>query len=59
MCQVDAVLQQCHHDEKNTIESEVRAVDALKKEMESKCVCCEFSSKVEFEKAIAKALQTK
>ena len=46
-----------HHDEKNTIESEVKAVEAFKNEMESKCVCCEFSSKVEFEKAIA--LQTK
>ena len=47
-----------HHDEKNTIESEVKAVEAFKKEMESKCVCREFSGKVEFEKAIAEALQT-
>ena len=48
-----------HHDEKNTIESEVEAVEVFKTDMDSKCVCYEFSSKAKFEKAIAKALQTK
>lgn len=64
---VDAAIQTCakvmlffnsHHDEKNTIESEVKVVEVLKKEMKSKCVCCDFNGKAEFEKAIAEALQT-
>lgn len=45
-----------HHDEKNTIESEVKAVEALKKEMESNCVCCEFSNKADFEATLTKAI---
>ncbi len=45
-----------HHDEKNTIESEVKAVEVFKKEMESKCVCCEFSGKADFEVLLAKVL---
>lgn len=44
-----------HHDEKNTIESEVKAVEAFKKEMKSKCVCCEFSGKADFEIALQKS----
>ena len=47
-----------HHDEKNTIESEVKAVEALKKEIESKCVCCEFSGKTDLEKQLLLILQT-
>lgn len=46
-----------HHDEKNTIESEVKAVEAVKNEMESKCVCCEFSGKADFEIILANALE--
>lgn len=46
-----------HHDEKNTIESEVKAVEAFKNEMESKCVCCEFSGKADFEIILANALE--
>lgn len=44
-----------HHDEKNTIESEVKAVEAFKKEMKSKCVCCEFGGKADFEIALQKS----
>lgn len=45
-----------HHDEKNTIESEVKAVEAFKKEMESKCVCCEFNGRVDFENKLINAI---
>ena len=44
-----------HHDEKNTIESEVKAVEAFKKERKSKCVCWEFNGKADFEASLAKA----
>lgn len=46
-----------HHDEKNTIESEVKAVEVFKKEMASTCVCCEFSGKADFEASLVKAME--
>ena len=46
-----------HHDEKNTIESEVKAVEEFRKEMESKCDCCEFNSKVDLEDSLIKATE--
>ena len=46
-----------HHDENNTIESEVKAVEEFRNEMKSKCVYCEFGGKEEFEKVMVEALQ--
>lgn len=63
---VKAAIQTCakvmlffnsHHDQKNTIESEVKAVEAFKNAMESKCVCCEFSGKADFESILTKVLK--
>lgn len=42
----------------NTIPAEGKAVEAFKKEMKSKCVCCEFGGKVGFEKILFETIQT-
>lgn len=47
-----------HHDEKNTIESEVKAVEAFKRERESKCVCCEFNGKSDFLNLLVKGIES-
>lgn len=48
-----------YQDPENTIPAEGKAVDAFKKEMESKCVYFEFNSKTDYESAMTEALKTK
>lgn len=45
-----------YKDPKNTIPAEGKAVEAFMKEMESKCVCCEFNGKADFEASLTKTL---
>lgn len=45
-----------YQDPENTIPTEEKAVEAFKKEMESKCACYEFSGKVDFEMALLRSL---
>lgn len=47
-----------YQDPENTIPSEGVVVVDFRKKMESKCVCCEFSGRMDFEKIITEALQT-
>lgn len=37
-----------HHDEKNTLESEVRAIWEFRGKWQSKCVCIDYSNNREF-----------
>ena len=48
-----------YQDPENTIPAEVMVVDVFKKEMESKCVCCVFNGKADFESAMAEVLKSK
>ena len=41
-----------HHDEKNTIPAEGKAVESFKKKMETKCVACCFNDRNSFEKLL-------
>lgn len=45
-----------YQDPENTIPAEEKAVQAFKKEMESKCVCCEFNGRVDFENKLINAI---
>ncbi len=45
-----------HHDEKNTIESEVKAIESFRSGLKDRCVCGEFESKCKFEAALEKEL---
>lgn len=47
----------CHHDEKNTIASEVKSDETFKKDIANKCTCCEFNGKVDFEESVKEYLQ--
>jgi co-chaperonin GroES (HSP10) len=47
-----------YQDPENTIPSEGVVVVVFRKKMDSKCVCCEFSGRMDFEKVISEALQT-
>ncbi len=38
-----------HHDEKNTIASEVRSIDDFHTKMQEKCLCLSYNSNSEFE----------
>jgi len=38
-----------HHDEKNTITSEVKAVEAFREIIQDKCACVDYNSKNVFE----------
>jgi len=46
-----------YQDPENTIPAEGKAVEAFKKKMESKCVCCEFNGKAIFEASLVKAME--
>ena len=41
-----------HHDEKNTIESEVKKIAAFRTKVQDKCVCVDYNSKGNFEVAL-------
>jgi len=41
-----------HHDEKNTIESEVKKIEAFRARVQEKCVCVEYSNTGNFEEVL-------
>ena len=41
-----------HHDEKNTIDSEVRKIEAFRERVQDKCICVDYNSKSMFEQVI-------
>ena len=41
-----------HHDEKNTIESEVKKIEAFRENVKDKCVCTEYNNNSGFEEAL-------
>ena len=45
-----------HHDEKNTMESEVKRIEAFREKVYSKCVCVEYNNNSKFEEALKNAL---
>ena len=47
-----------YQDPENTIPAEGRAVEEFKNEMMSKCVCCEFTSKVDFENRLTETIES-
>ena len=47
-----------YNDEKNTIPSELQRVVEYKEKIKKKCLCIEFSGKVDFEKSLFEILQT-
>ena len=46
-----------HHDEKNTISIEVKAVKVFRKELKSKYICVEFSGKFGFDAVLRDCLE--
>lgn len=45
-----------HHDEKNTIESEVKRLETLRENVQDKCICVDYDNNNKFEKALSAAL---
>ena len=45
-----------HHDEKNTIDSEVRKIEAFRENVKDKCVCTEYNNNSRFEEVLSQAL---
>ena len=48
-----------YQDPENTIPVEGKAVEEFKNKMESKCTCCEFNGKGDFETLLSKAIEIK
>lgn len=46
-----------HHDEKNTIESEVKKIEAFRERVQDKCFCIDYSNNSSFEKVLRQALE--
>ena len=45
-----------HHDEKNTMESEVKKIEAFREKVHGKCECVEYNNNSIFEKALVTEL---
>ena len=45
-----------HHDEKNTMESEVKRIDAFREKVQGKCVCVEYNNNSQFEEVLRSGL---
>ena len=45
-----------HHDEKNTMESEVKRIEAFREKVQGKCVCVEYNNNIMFEEVLVNAL---
>ena len=45
-----------HHDEKNTMESEVKAIEVFRSKVQDKCVCIDYNSKSDFEETLTTVL---
>lgn len=41
-----------HHDEKNTIEGEVKMIEAFRAEVKDKCVCVYYNNNIEFDEVL-------
>jgi len=52
------LLFRSHHDEKNTIESEVKKIEAFRMKVQEKYVCVNYSSKSDVE-AVLEAVRSK
>ena len=46
-----------HHDEKNTMESEVKRIEAFRENVQDKCVCIDYNNNSKFEVALSNALK--
>ena len=47
-----------YQDPENTIPAEGKVVKEFKKAMESKCTCCEFSGKMDFENRLTETIES-
>lgn len=45
-----------NHDEKNTMESEVKAIEAFRSWVQNKCVCVDYQNKSDFVESLKKRL---
>ena len=45
-----------HHDEKNTMESEVKRIEMFRIKVRKKCVCVEYNNNTKFEEELVNAL---
>ena len=45
-----------HHDEKNTLESEVKAIDDFRSKVQDECACVDYSDKRNFDDALKTVL---
>lgn len=45
-----------YHDEKNTIESELKKIEAFRAKVQDKLVCVDYNNKSDFEAALAAVL---
>ena len=41
-----------HHDEKNTIDSEVKKIEAFRESVEGRCICVDYNNNSGFEEAL-------
>ena len=46
-----------HHDEKNTMESEVKRIEAFRQSVEEKCISADYNSNSTFEKALVAEIE--
>ena len=47
-----------HHDEKNTIESEVKKIEAFRAKAQESCICVDYNNKQTFEQTLKENLVT-
>lgn len=45
-----------NHDEKNTIESEVKRIESFRTRVQDKCVCVDYNGKTDLESALEAVL---
>lgn len=45
-----------HHDEKNTIDSEVKKIEAFRARVQNKCICVDYNNNQVFEQALGAEL---
>lgn len=46
-----------HHDEKNTMESEVRRIESFRQRVKEKCICVDYNSNSTFEEALVSEME--
>ena len=45
-----------HHDEKNTIDSEVKKIEAFRARVQNKCICVDYNNNQVFEQSLGAEL---